>query len=772
MGVVYLARREGEDRLVALKRMKKGLDASDETRARFHIEAAMSRLRHPNIVPIYELNEADGLPFFTMQYLEGGNLADALQRRGQFPFAEAVELVRTLARAMHYAHQPPQGIIHRDLKPANVLLDKDGTPRITDFGLAKQLDDSELTRLGPGYLTPEFAVLGTPGYMAPEQASGKTHDIGPLCDVYALGAILYELLTGRPPFRGENHLSTLLQVLNEAPPLPRSLRPDIPPALEAICLQCLRKVPAERYPNARALAEDLERFSTGQTPLAEPLRRPELPVTIPLTKGAPSSWPETTAPIGSATPVPEGTPPPSAPPRKRPRAALWLAALALLSGLISGGFLLHYYFTDAALVRALKQEEAADAIRDNLQALEEYGQILEQYKNLWGPTPGDPDRQAILARVRVKRGNRMRDIGQDKSAHAEYARAISELGDPAGNHDHPEVALQLAEAYHNRAILQHRANKYNEALADFDQARQLREKLLTAGYTPQRLRDLARTHGFRGDLYLDLNQPGEADRDYQKARELRLELVRKLEQDEKSKPGEILEAKLQATRDLANLTALRAWEGKTEAALAHCRERKQRLVALLQPDVPFPSEFKTDLPDTRLDLAELLLDQGVRGADNPLELLSEAKGAYELLGAREESEDHSLLSGLAQIHVNLAICHLQEGNTTRAVTELARAGRILSRITSHPFAPQRDDIYQKARVYALTAKLPPEEILAVGMLGGMDRKTCEQQAFQRLQGIVHWYRNAARLERDVAFRELRQRNPAAFAEILNKMRSP
>jgi tetratricopeptide (TPR) repeat protein len=581
-----------------------------------------------------------------MEYFAGGSLAEAVRLRGPFPFAEAADLVRTLARAMQYAHQPPQGIIHRDLKPANVLLDKDGTPRITDFGLAKQLDDSELTRLGPGCLTPEFAVLGTPGYMAPEQATGKTRDIGPACDVYALGAILYELLTGRPPFQGDNHLHTLLQVLNDRPLLPRHLRPDTPPGLEAICLQCLRKAPAERYPSAQALAEDLERFAGGQTPLAEPIPRHELPATIPTPGSTQPPWPETTPSTVSPTPGSGGTAATPFPlPTKRSRRLVWLTAVCFLIGLLGGGLLLYRYTRAAALSRALQQEETADATRNNLQALEEYGQILEQYKTLWGPAPTNPEHQAILARVRVKRGNRMRDIGQDKSAHAEYARAISELADQAGNHDHPEVALQLAEAYHNRAVLLHRADKYHEALEDFERARELREKLLILGDTPQRLRDLARTHGFRGDVYLDLNRPGEADRDYQKARELRLELARKLEQDGKSKPKEILEAKLQATRDLANLTSLRGWEGKFEGALTACRERKHRLEGLLRADRPFPSEFKTDLPDTRIDLAELLLDLDVRGAESPLELLAEARGAYELLGAQEESEDQSFSAG-------------------------------------------------------------------------------------------------------------------------------
>jgi WD40 repeat protein len=265
MGVVYMARHIKLNRIVALKMILAGGHAAQGELTRFRIEAeAIARLQHPNIVQVYEISEHEGKPFFSLEYVVGGSLDRKLAGTPQPP-AQAAKLIGTLARAIHYAHS--LGIIHRDLKPANVLLTTNGTPKIADFGLAKQLDVAGATATG--------AVMGTPSYMAPEQAGGKTRELGPACDVYALGAILYESLTGRPPFRAATALDTLLQVLGDEPVPPRQLNRQVLPDLETICLKCLHKEPARRYASAAALANDLQRFRAGKPIAARPVGRME-----------------------------------------------------------------------------------------------------------------------------------------------------------------------------------------------------------------------------------------------------------------------------------------------------------------------------------------------------------------------------------------------------------------------------------------------------------------------------------------------------------------
>jgi tetratricopeptide (TPR) repeat protein len=285
MGVVYKARQIALNRLVAIKMLSANMRSQPEVLARFRTEAqAVARLQHPNIVQVFEVGEAAGRPYLALEFVSGGTLAQFLGRRPQ-PIALAADLSRKLAVAVEHAHA--QGILHRDLKPGNVLLfgvdsaktatgklgteetlqiaDTQGviTPKITDFGLAKQINASD----GP---TEMGAVIGTPSYMAPEQASGVTRTFTPAVDVYALGTILYEMLTGRPPFLGESPTQTVLQVLSQEPVPPRELRPDCPRDLETIALKCLQKNPTKRYASAHDLAEDLRRFQAGEPIKARP----------------------------------------------------------------------------------------------------------------------------------------------------------------------------------------------------------------------------------------------------------------------------------------------------------------------------------------------------------------------------------------------------------------------------------------------------------------------------------------------------------------------
>jgi hypothetical protein len=278
MGVVYQARDLSLQRTVALKLILAGGHTGEADRRRFKAEAeAVAQLQHPNIIQIHAVGEHEGRPFCALEYVEGGSLAGRLDA-GPLAPAEAAALVETLALAVGVAHH--RHIVHRDLKPANVLLTTDGVPKITDFGLAKKVDDEpgasgaqRSAGQAPGGLTHTGAVMGTPSYMAPEQACGEA--VGPAADIYALGALLYECLTGRPPFTGSSAVETLDMVRTQEPAAPRLLNPKVPRDLETVCLACLRKEPARRYGSAEALAEDLGRWQAGKPITARPVGRVE-----------------------------------------------------------------------------------------------------------------------------------------------------------------------------------------------------------------------------------------------------------------------------------------------------------------------------------------------------------------------------------------------------------------------------------------------------------------------------------------------------------------
>ena len=264
MGVVYRARQLSLNRIVAIKMIKTGQLASDDELHRFQSEAeAAAQLDHPNIVPVFEVGEQNGRHFFSMGFVDGESLNDRLSQ-GPLPPREAATLLRSLAEAVRFAHE--KGIVHRDLKPANVLIDRQGQPKITDFGLAKRAEtDSAITATGQ--------IVGTPSFMPPEQASGAIEDIGPAADIYSLGAMLYCLLTGRPPFQAANVMETLKQVLEREPVSPRMLNTAVDRDLETICLKCMRKEASQRYSSASALADDLGRYLDGQPILARPIGR-------------------------------------------------------------------------------------------------------------------------------------------------------------------------------------------------------------------------------------------------------------------------------------------------------------------------------------------------------------------------------------------------------------------------------------------------------------------------------------------------------------------
>lgn len=262
MGVVYRALQIDLNRPVALKMILSSHLASNDDVHRFYDEAkAAGGLRHPHIVGVHEVGQVNGQHYFAMDYVEGASLSELL-REGPLPVEKAAQLIIDAARAIHFLHE--HGIVHRDLKPGNLLIDEAGEPLVTDFGLAKIHDsDSQLTQSG--------TIVGTPSYMAPEQAAGHASSVTPAADVYSLGAILFEMLTGQPPFKEPNPLDTLVQVLEGEPPLPSKIKKGIPRELELICLRCLEKRPEKRYSSAASLADDLERFLKHEPVEARPV---------------------------------------------------------------------------------------------------------------------------------------------------------------------------------------------------------------------------------------------------------------------------------------------------------------------------------------------------------------------------------------------------------------------------------------------------------------------------------------------------------------------
>jgi len=458
MGVVYKARQESLGRSVALKMLLAGQDAREDQLTRFRAEAeAVARLQHPNIVQVYEIGQFQGRPYFSLEFVSGGNLAQRINGAPQDPRA-AAELMGVLARAVEFAHQ--QGIVHRDLKPANVLLTSDGSPKIGDFGLAKQLTGgSDLTRTGE--------ILGTPSYMAPEQAQGAREATAP-ADIYALGAILYELLTGRPPFRGQDPVGTMLLVCTAEPVTPRQLIPAVPRDLETIALKCLEKLPRRRYATAGDLADDLQRYLDGQ-----PIR------------ARAAGWLEITAKWM----------------RRRP------ATAALLIGSLLAGLAFTSYSVwknnqlAAALARTQQQRERAErnfrrvigaserrfAQADRAQAdeLEFYDEILARP----GDDPGDRYEKGLAARRAgdIHRNQQAFDkaaqsydtaaqylegLVAEFPAQAEYRRDLAAVLGGRGNLAETQGQFAQAETAHRQALVAFEA-LLKQSPTEVDYARQL-----------------------------------------------------------------------------------------------------------------------------------------------------------------------------------------------------------------------------------------------------------------------------------------------------------
>ncbi len=570
MGVVYRARQLSLNRSVAIKMIRTGRIATASQVARFRNEAeTVAVLDHPHVVPIYEVGEADGHLFYSMKLVEGGNLLQSLSRFQAEPRA-AARVVADVANAVHHAHE--RGILHRDLKPSNVLLDSEFRPRVADFGLAKWMNvDSELTQSG--------FLVGTPSYMAPEQAAAE-RDAGchvtTATDVYGLGAVLYAILTGKPPFEGETLLQTLEQVRSREPVPPRRLQPRVPCDLETICLKCLEKEPRRRYTSAQALAEDLERFLAGKPIAARPVRTWE------------KSWKWA---------------------RRKPAVAV-LLVISTLSALALAASVLIYNHklrqavasAEANETRALKQHDFADAryrlARDSIRqmltrfdvdrlasvprlmelrlAMLEDSQaffqaVLEQEDNT------DPTIRIDAALLVAGTGSTQYLLGRPAAARPNLEHAVTLLENllqdlPSDHGQYGECADQLAGCHDFLAALDNDAGHWDEARRHLSVSLALYDRMAGAHPNdPKWSSAQTRIEHLIGAHHQVRGQPAEAMAHYEKCIALRNQLIRTYPNVESYQ--------LQLAETEQNLGLLYAQTGRT----ADARAALEKTIKVFQP---------------------------------------------------------------------------------------------------------------------------------------------------------------------------------------------
>jgi tetratricopeptide (TPR) repeat protein/predicted Ser/Thr protein kinase len=601
MGVVYLARDRRLKRTVALKMIRVDSRAHPERLARFRREAELlARLRHGNVVQIYEAGEHAGSPFLAMEYVEGGTLAQKLSA-GPLPIRTVVELVESLARGMHAAHEC--GVIHRDLKPANVMLATDGTPKITDFGLAKPLAANPSTAWATE--TQSGAILGTPAYMAPEQVSAS-HKVGPVADVYALGIILYECLTGRPPFQAGSPLETLEQVRTQEPVSPRRLRPGLPRDVDVICLKCLEKEPVRRYPSAEALADDLGRFLRS-----EPIR------------ARPVSWLTRLVKWG--------------------RRNLSLAALLVVSALslvtfIAGALVYQAWLRDALTQAKAKEAEAqgerrrADAnYREARDALQ---RMLERARNRSG---------AGIPRLEELRRE------QQEDALAFYLKMAEQQGDD------PEVRFEAARAHHQAALLQDTLGRPKEADRNAARAEEMLAALVAEfpGDRPYRSHhaEALKLRGWVGQL-----PPAEGEDCLRRALARAEELVR---EEPTSVAYRSQKADIHGT-----LGSFLSHQKRIAEAEDHYRQAVA-LDEVIVGEEPGEPRHRLALAQAYLNLSVTLQATQRSGK----ELHDKAEATLEQLH-REKPDDEGILESLAVLRINWAYTLAGEGKPEDAVADL------------------------------------------------------------------------------------------------------
>jgi serine/threonine-protein kinase len=770
MGVVYQAKQLSLNRPVALKMIRAGIWASDDEIRRFKNEAeAVANLDHPQIVTIHEVGQYDGRHYFSMRLVEGPSLEKVLDQYAADP-RRAARLVSEIARALHHAHQ--RGILHRDLKPSNILLDAAGQPHVTDFGLAKRLEDN-------GSLSGSWSIVGTPQYMSPEQAAGLRRAITTATDVYSLGALLYAALTGQPPFQADSVLETLDQVRQRPPPPPSQVNRRVPRDLEVICLNCLEKDPRRRYDSAAALADDLERFQRG-----EPIQA------------------RRTGPVERAVKWA----------RRRPAVAslLGVVVLTALSGF--AGVALEWrraehlrtraeanfglargavedYLTTVSQNRLLKSDlPGLQPLRKELleKALRYYQQFLVQRAD-------DPAQQAATAEAFYRVGDITGEIGAKTDALDALRRAMSFYQGLARNHPgNPTYRFGLARCYRRTADLRKSVGPPEEAAASYKQAVSLGEELrknhpanaeflreLTlsyrgAGLLPQAIDvgeklvrdhpavpgyqdDLARCYFLLGVEHENAGRLDQARKYADRAHTIRETLVREHPTDPYFESG--------LAGSLANLSRLEEYSGRPVEAL-RLYEQCFRIISRAARENPAVEILQSRLAGSYTLLAHLLHDNG-RNAD----AVEPAKQGLAMMvpAAREHSANWESQLFLAWSHIEVAKAQLWEGQPGQAMESFRRA----MAIAEHP--PQLSDDpaleslthFFRARVWALRSAAVGPGKTRLSKAEEAEQRSHADRAMEALKQSTPGFLHAGILKYENEFDALKPRE--AFQALIREL---